>query len=175
MPRESLRFLTPRDAEALTSLRHHAVPECPSAFGTPPALELSRGPAHYRRQLLQMRLGQSARWIGLWCGPQLLGVTGIRRRLETSRPYGLVFSMYVLPQARGKGRGTRLLLAAQRHLRQSWNLPECRLQVEIHNAGALHLYERCGFHILRRVPDAFRLGHVSHDLFLLSDSPHAPP
>jgi ribosomal protein S18 acetylase RimI-like enzyme len=169
MQSDVLRFLRPRDALLLMHLRHRAIRESPTAFGTPADVEVHRSAAYYRRQLLSMDWGGHGAWLGLWQEEKLLGVAGLRQKNEQNQTYGLIFSMFVEAEARCSGRGKRLLLAARAHLREQWKLPECRLCVETANTGALRLYERCGFHVLRREPNAFVIDGLPHDVWLLSD------
>jgi len=161
------RILRPADADALRRLRHRAIQECPEHFGTPPDIELGRGTGYYRRQLLAARLRGQSRILGVFQGPNLVGMAGVRHRHTLSKPYGLIYSMYLIPEHRGKGNGRALLEEAQNLLIRLWKVDTFQMNVEIHNLPALSLYESCGFRILRTDSHAFRINGVDFDVHLL--------
>jgi ribosomal protein S18 acetylase RimI-like enzyme len=162
-----LRLLTPGDAAALRGLRHRAIGECAWNFGTPPGIEHARGLGYYRRQLFQARFHSSTRYLGLWDGVNLVGMAGLRLRRTRGTPFGLIFSMYLLPEYRGRHIGRALLRAAQDRIRADWDPPRLRMQVEVHNRPALRLYQSEGFHILDTETAAFRIGTTDYDVHVL--------
>jgi|GEM_PF-266959 len=172
-----LRALLPRDAPAMMALRQRAIRECPWNFGTPPAVEFAKSVGHYRRQLVYDRLHRRSAHLGLWRDRDLVGMAGIRTRLEGGRPFGLIYSMYIDPEWRGRGYGRALLFSARKRVRNLWNLETCRMCVETGNHTALRLYQSCGFDILRHERDAFRIAEVSHDVYHLEwvDAPASEP
>lgn len=70
---------------------------------------------------------------------------------------GRMYSIAVVPSARGKGYGERLLQAAE----QSATAHHCvfmRLEVNVNNAAAIQLYERNGYRRIARVPAYYEDG-----------------
>ena len=167
-----LRLLSPADATQLRALRHRAIGECAWNFGTPPGIEHARGIGYYRRQLIHTRFQSTTRYLGLWDHPTLIGMAGLRLRRTRGEPFGLIFSMYVLPEYRQLKLGRALLRAAQDHIRREWDVPRLRMQVEVHNQPALKLYQSEGFQILKTETDAFRIGTTDYDVHLLEKSLH---
>lgn len=166
-----IRPLRPCEAEGLMRLRHQAIRECATHFGTPPEIELGRNAGDYRRQLLNHRRSGQAALLGLWERDRLRGMAGVRSTRSGNTTFGLIYSMYVAPELRGLGRGRALLEASMRHLRTTWRLDTFRMNVEIHNQAALDLYLHCGFEILRTETGAFRIDGRWHDVYLLERRP----
>ena len=161
------RKLTPSDAAALKDLRHQAIRECAWNFGTPPAVELGRGLSHYRRQLQLAARPARTRYLGLWIGHQLGGMAGVRAGRSRGVPFGLIFSMYLQPELRGKSYGRHLLQVAQTELLARWPVSHIRMHVEVHNRTALQLYESEGFQIAETERAAFRLEERMYDIYRL--------
>lgn len=162
-----LREIGVGDASRLAGLRRRAISECAWNFGTPPAIEFGRGTPYYRRQLFSARMGGATRYLGLWQGKDLDGMAGLRLRRARGTPLGLVFSMYIAPELRGRQLGRALLRAAEERIQRLWNPPKLRMNVEIHNLPALKLYQSEGFHILRTEPAAFRIGAIDYDIHVM--------
>lgn len=162
-----IRQLTMGDAPRLVALRRRAITECAWNFGTPPALEFARGTPYYRGQLCAARMGGSTQYLGLWRAEALCGLAGLRFRRTRGAPFGLVFSMYLVPELRGRRLGRALLRAAQHRIGCLWNPPRLRMHVETRNLPALHLYQSEGFRILRTETAAFHIHGIDYDVYLL--------
>lgn len=81
---------------------------------------------------------------------------------------GRMYSIAVLPQARGKGYGDRLLKAAEQAV-QARHCVFMRLEVNVSNAAAIKLYEQNGYKTIGRIAgyyedgaDAFRMEKRMH-------------
>jgi RimJ/RimL family protein N-acetyltransferase len=160
----SLRPLRPRHAAQLLQLRHRAVQEIPEAFGTSPDWELSKTLGHYRAQLIRVQTRRRERLLGLWLEEDLIGMTGLGARRKDNQEYALFYSMYVLPDHRGRGYAGWMLERGFVRATEVWGFDSCRLCVEIHNTPARLLYKKHGFRFLYREPAAFRLKGVPYDV-----------
>jgi ribosomal protein S18 acetylase RimI-like enzyme len=170
-----LRTLRLRDAGALQALRRAALTECPSAFGTDPEWELRRNLAHYESRILQAGTRRRERLMGLWDGSQLAGMTGLGGRRRGAEGFGLIYSMYIYPEYRGRGLSRQLLESCESCVGLEWELPACRITVECGNLHARSIYTRFGFTFLHRESAAFHLNGVSHDVDHLEKRISPPP
>lgn len=98
---------------------------------------------------------------------------------RASTNLGRMYSIAVLPQARGRGYGDRLLKAAEQAA-QARMCVFMRLEVNVGNKGATFLYRRNGYRIIGRIAgyyedgsDAFRMEKRLH--FEISDRNVAGP
>lgn len=81
---------------------------------------------------------------------------------------GRMYSIAVIAEARGKGYGERLLQAAE-NAAQARHCVFMRLEVNVENKAAIHLYEQSGYHHIGRISgyyedgsDAFRMEKRLH-------------
>lgn len=58
---------------------------------------------------------------------------------------GHIVSIAVVPEARGRGIGTDLMIHAMRALKENYGVDEYYLEVRVSNFVAIHLYEKLGF------------------------------
>lgn len=58
---------------------------------------------------------------------------------------GHIVSIAVVPEARGRGIGTDLMIHAMRALKENYGVDEYYLEVRVSNVIAIHLYEKLGF------------------------------
>lgn len=166
-PPPLIRILRVGDAPELMALRHRALRECPGYFGTPPQIELAKNLEVYRRQLARQRKGGKSAILGLWQGPHLVGMAGLKLRRQRTGPAGLIYSMYLEPDSRGQGFGKRLLTFARDEIFQRWQVTRCLMNVEVHNQIALKLYQQAGFRIIDTETAAFWIDGRPHDVHLL--------
>lgn len=78
-----------------------------------------------------------------WAGGALVGMVAAYCN-DQSRPAGFITSVSVAPERCGEGIATRLLEDCIEHARRA-GFTLIRLSVDGGNAGAIRLYERCGF------------------------------
>ncbi|RZL87313.1 MAG: GNAT family N-acetyltransferase, partial [Variovorax sp.] len=84
--------------------------------------------------------------LGAFENDSLVGSAGLSfESREKARHKATFFGMYVAPQARQRGFGEQLLLAALTHAASREGVKLVQLTVTQGNVGAQSLYERCGF------------------------------
>lgn len=146
-----IRRLDPTDASALVALRREALDDAPLAFLAAPADDVGLVPVAVER-FLGDREGQAV--FGAYEGDELVGMIGIvRASKQKQRHVATIWGTYVTPRARGRGRASMLLDAAIGHAR-AWPVRQLVLGVTDAVPGARRLYERAGFRVWGREPDA---------------------
>ena len=135
-----LELLGPDDWERVRAIRLRALRDAPDAFGRTLAEEEAFTPETWRERLERplavtfvVRAGESD--VGLVSGAEFRG------RENTA---GL-FSMWVAPEARGRGVGEQLVDAVVDWARAAGGFARVILAVADTNAHAIRLYERKGF------------------------------
>ncbi|MCZ8184571.1 MAG: N-acetyltransferase [Beijerinckiaceae bacterium] len=153
-PPVNIRRLGPDDASAFRVLRLRGLTDHPDAF-TSTAKDWDLPLEAYIERI------EAGHVIGAFepASGELLGhvflpthlATGIKTRHKCE-----VWSVYVVPEARGRGIAEAMLthvIALARSLGFSW----LKLQVGEHNAPARQTYERLGFEVYGREEDYLRL------------------
>ena len=159
--------LLPKHAAQLLRLRHQAISEIPTAFGTSPEREHAKSLGHYRMKLLKLSSSQRDRLYGLWQADHLIGMCGLGRREDENGSLALIYSMYLLPEFRRQGLGQKLLDHCAQRASQQWQVQRCRLCVETRNQPALNLYRKSGFMLRSKEFAAFRLHGQCYDVYHL--------
>ena len=131
-----IRRLGRDDAAAYAALRAAALTAAPQAFGASPEDEAGRDAAEVlERNAVFGAVGQGG----------LVGLAGLAREsLAKRRHIGLVWGVWVAPEARGQGLGQRLMGAVIAEARAQ-GLTHLQLGVGATNLPALALYRRAGF------------------------------
>jgi RimJ/RimL family protein N-acetyltransferase len=137
-----VRPLMVADLEDFRALRLRALKEDPAAFGA--AYEESRElPASDWTKILDH--SQESFILGAF-SPTLIGLLGFSRRQGLKRCHkGLIWGMYVVPEARGRGVAKTLMEEALAKLRSFEGLEELILAVVTKNEVAHSLYLKMGF------------------------------
>ena len=146
----TVRELEPEDWRIWRALRLRALRDAPDAFASTLASTLER----------EARDGE-AYWRGYFTrsGPTLIAeVDGIpagmaRVVVEDAVGPADLFSMWVAPEARGRGVGAHLIRTALDWLGDHHPGMVLRLAVVETNVPARRLYERCGFGVIGRNPE----------------------
>jgi GNAT superfamily N-acetyltransferase len=90
-------------------------------------------------------------WLVAWAGTgESLEYCGTVQGLSDRSGMGAIQNLGIVPAHRGRGLGTMLLLYALRGFRQS-GLTRAFLEVTAENKGAIRLYQRMGFSIVKTV------------------------
>jgi RimJ/RimL family protein N-acetyltransferase len=133
-----IRQLTPGDAALYRSIRLEGLKESPEAFGSTFEAEFTKPLAWFFDRL------SSSVVFGAIRDAKILGVTGFAVRPEEKEAHkGLLWGMYVRPDARGAGIARRLVEAVIAHARPHAEL--IQLSVVVGNEQARRLYARLGF------------------------------
>jgi RimJ/RimL family protein N-acetyltransferase len=164
-----IRRLDEDDAEEFRALRLGALLESPEAFGSSYE-ETAAQPA----EILTRRLRRDPEapdnfFLGAF-DPSMIGMIGFHRetRLKT-RHKGSILSMYVAPEARGKGIGRVLVEQTIAEARRQVGLEQIILFVVSTNQAACALYAGCGFVVYGVEPRALKLGdrYFDEDMMIL--------
>jgi RimJ/RimL family protein N-acetyltransferase len=133
-----VRQLTPGDAALYRSIRLEGLKGSPEAFGSTFDAEFTKPLAWFFDRL------SSSVVFGAIRDAQILGVAGFAVRDEEKEAHkGLLWGMYVRPDARGAGIARRLVEAVIAHARARVEL--IQLSVVAGNEQARQLYSRLGF------------------------------
>ena len=146
------------DVEAFWALRLRALREHPGAFAS--AFEESSGrPLDAVRQDFEMRnTGPESIVIGAFDGEALVGTIGcFRQQGAKLRHKAVIWTVYVAPEARGRGVGRALVDAAVATARSWEGVEQVHLSVASDNAQACRLYRAAGFAAYGVEPRALKL------------------
>lgn len=133
-----IRQLTPGDAALYRSIRLAGLKESPEAFGSTFEAEFTKPLAWFFDRL------SSSDVFGAFLEAEILGTAGLAvREGEKEGHKGLLWGMYVRPEARGTGVARRLVEAVIAHARRRVEL--IQLSVVMGNEHARRLYARLGF------------------------------
>ena len=133
-----LRRLRPEDAALYRDIRLEGLADSPHAFSS--TLESEQGQPLDR---FTARLTDDF-VLGAFRGPQLVGIAGFYIQPKPKHTHkGMLWGMYVRPEARGSGIGRLLVEAIIEHARRHVEL--LQLFVVSDNLAARRLYARLGF------------------------------
>jgi RimJ/RimL family protein N-acetyltransferase len=133
-----IRQLTPGDAALYRGIRLEGLKENPEAFGSTFEAEITKPLAWFFDRL------SSSVVFGAISDAKILGVAGFAvRDGEKEAHKGLLWGMYVRPDARGAGVAGRLVEAITAYARPCVEL--IQLSVVVGNEQARRLYSRLGF------------------------------
>jgi ribosomal protein S18 acetylase RimI-like enzyme len=147
MPVLSTRRLNAEDATAFFALRLRCMDDAALQFRSSRA-DVEREGLRYWAQRLA---SGDDRIIGVFDDETLIGIGGIAREpRDKLRHKALLFGMFVIPEAAGRGIGRMIVdaLIAEAH----GFVESLTLTLMADNARALALYERCGFTVYGREP-----------------------
>jgi ribosomal protein S18 acetylase RimI-like enzyme len=134
----TVRRLGAADLDAFRLIRLEGLRNDPEAFGSTFEKESSE-PGQYFIE----RLSRSAVFGG-FAGDRLVGVAGFYFFEDTkSRHKGVLWGMYVMPEARGSGLATELVGTLLEHAGKE--VEQVQLTVTASNGRARRFYERMGF------------------------------
>jgi len=158
--------LRPGDGPRLRAIRLRALADAPDAFATTLADAEKRDPGEWEAQIAALptfvwREGDAD--VGL--------VRGAAR--EGDPESGYLVSMWVAPEARGRGVGAVLVEGVVAWARGS-GLRRLYLDVGLHNAAARRLYERMGFVATGAMPQTPACVHEMEMAMALRDVDAGP-
>jgi ribosomal protein S18 acetylase RimI-like enzyme len=144
-----IRRLVPSDAAAFQRLRLYSLQESPTAFGSSYEEEVGR-PLEAISESLALRY-----LFGAFENEVLVGIVGVGRESGLKQNhFGFVRSMYVEPSSRKNGIGTALIRHAMQVLGEMPGLRQVTLSVTADNDAAISTYEKFGFKVYGKVPEA---------------------
>jgi len=133
-----IRQLEPGDAALYRSIRLAGLKRSPEAFGSTFEAEFTKPLAWFFDRLSNSEV------FGAFRGAEILGVAGFAVRHEEKEAHkGLLWGMYVRPEARGAGVARRLAETVIAYARLRVEL--IQLSVVVGNERARRLYARLGF------------------------------
>jgi ribosomal protein S18 acetylase RimI-like enzyme len=139
----TLEPLSPRLATHLKTVRLRALQDTPSAFSSTYAQESPLSEAEWLQRAAKWNNGSgSVCFLAMDEGAPCGIIACYFDDHDPPRPN--VVSMWVAPEQRKTGLGSRLMNEVQRWA-QSRGAAELRLMVTSNNARAISFYERCGF------------------------------
>jgi RimJ/RimL family protein N-acetyltransferase len=156
-----IRRLTPADARAFQQVRLAALEESPTAFAS--SYEEER---EFSQTFVEERLAAKPDRgsFGAFEGSELVGIIVLgregHRKLEHK---ALIWSMYVVPEARGKGIGRALLMSALELARSVPGIRQVNLCVTANNSTAIDLYKSVGFEVFGHERGAMLVDGELHD------------
>jgi ribosomal protein S18 acetylase RimI-like enzyme len=137
-PAIAIRLLSPEDAALFRDIRLEGLRRDPDAFTSTFEEESGKELAFFAERLAASAVFAAFR------GAELLGVAGFYVQRGPKHGHkGMLWGMYVRPQARGSGIAGRLVEAVVEHARLHVEL--IQLTVVSDNMAARRLYERFGF------------------------------
>jgi GNAT superfamily N-acetyltransferase len=131
-----VRATTLDDWQPMREIRLQALRDAPDAFGSTYAREIAFEPAEWHR-----RATRDGSFLAFLPDGELAGLAG---GFEEEPGMVELVSMFVCPQARGRGVGEALAGAVAAWARNR-NAASVHLWVTETNKPAIRLYERCGF------------------------------
>ncbi|MBZ9750461.1 GNAT family N-acetyltransferase [Deinococcus sp. HMF7604] len=148
------RRLTVADAQVYRAVRLAALHADPAAFLTT-AAEFAAQPLNQ----LEARLAPDAPGVtlGAFLSGNLVGLLTLVRESAPALAHRVnIYGVSVAPAARGQGTGERLVRAGIETTRTWPGVTSLHLAVMETQTAARRLYERCGFRVWGRQPDAVR-------------------
>ena len=140
-----IRTLQPEDAAAYQALRLRGLAEVPTAFASSWEEELGTPLEEVARRL---RPDVTGAVFGAFTSGQLVALAGVQREsMVKLRHKAWLWGMYVSPEHRRSGVGSRLLEHALPYVWQSLGVAQVHLGVHTGNVSALALYRRFGFEV----------------------------
>src|SRR5215204_4383259 len=160
----SFRQLDSKDRDSYFSFRLDALETYPQAFATS-AEEWRNAPPDKIDSLLLASERNSDPILGAFTSSStLVGSIGLTRESKTSIQHkASLVALYVAPALRHQGIGTQLVTEMLSHARQLPGLLFVRLVVDSENADAIRLFEKSGFLVYGREPQARRVEERYYD------------
>jgi len=156
-----IRLLTPGDAASYRAIRLAGLKDTPEAFGSTFEAEAAKPLAWFFDRLTVSQV------FGTFRGSELLGVAGFAVREGAKEAHkGLLWGMYVRPEARGSGAAHRLVEAVVDFARPRVEL--IQLSVVVGNERARRLYARHGFVEYGIEKNSLKFGGKYYDEILMA-------
>ena len=156
-----IRRLTQADGALFRQLRLEALQRSPEGFASSHEAEKNRHATWFAG-----RLEEAAVFVAFRDGAPL-GMAGFRAHDTPKMAHkGMLWGMYVSPEARGLGVGRRLVQAVLDHARGKVEF--LQLAVTTENTSARKLYEAMGFEVYATEPRSLKVGGRYWDDLLMA-------
>lgn len=139
-----LRRFRPDEGRLFREVRLRALADAPTAFASTYAEALERPARWWDEWVAKWSAGTRAVGFVALEGDRPMGLAGGYFDDEAERDVVELIAMWVAPEARGRGVGAALTTAVVDWARER-GARLVKLWVTTTNAGAMRLYERCGF------------------------------
>jgi ribosomal protein S18 acetylase RimI-like enzyme len=154
----SIRLLGDEDATALRELRLRALRDEPDPYLSTYAEERDLGVDWFAERLRANRARPPDGVIGAFDGDALVGFIGMWRDAKAKSAHRAnLWGLYVAPEARRRGHGRALVVAALQRLRAA-AVEQVHLGVATTSAAARRLYAEAGFLVVGVLPRAMKDG-----------------
>ncbi len=162
-----IRALGADDAGAFRAVRLRALRDHPEAFGS--SFEEERAlPEDEAARRFRAAWIESGMMFGAVADGRLVGVTGLARSPRAKQRHRAgIRSVYVAPEARGRGVARALLTVAIRQARAWGDIEVLELSVAVENLSARRLYAAAGFRTCGIDRWALKVGGRDVDLALM--------
>lgn len=162
-----IRLLSPADASLYRDIRLEALRLSPEAFGSSLEQEGPQPMSYFEAALA------NADVFGAFRETAIVGMAGYRTQAGAKRAHkGMLWGMYVRPEARGAGVAKPLVKAVLDHARERVEL--IQLTVVRENEAAQRLYRSFGFAVYGHEVHALKQNGRYHDELLMAVALGAP-
>jgi RimJ/RimL family protein N-acetyltransferase len=171
-----IRRLAEADAGQYREIRLRMLRDHPEAFGSSYEEYLEQPPESVAARFRDQLSAADNFVLGAFEGEQLIATMGLYREHGVkSRHKGLIWGVYTVPEARGRGIGRRLMEAIMQQARAIEELELLQLAVASDNLPARRLYESLGFRAWGIERHALKIGDAYVDeahmaLWLVGDA-----
>lgn len=164
----TIRALSENDIKAFQALRHEGLIGHPDVFGETAAHFLTVVPEQIASQW-QATGARGGFVLGAFTADgSLVGVVGLAREEgEKSEHRGLIWGMYVTPNARGLGLARNLMIECLSRANAIPELEQLHLSVVTSNHSAIALYQSLGFETYGTDPAVLKIGNQRFDEYLM--------
>jgi RimJ/RimL family protein N-acetyltransferase len=171
MPPEgfAVRPISEEELSRWWAVRLRGLREHPDAFGADYETARAEGPGFLVERTFGPSAGVNALLGAFDNSGEIVATTGVLGNRGKRAHIAIIWGVYTVPEARGRGLARRLIDAAIARCRAFPHILQVHIDVNADNAAALHVYESAGFVPWGREPRAIALP----DRF--DDEIHAPP
>lgn len=156
----SIRLLTKDDWQAWKAIRLEALQNAPEAFGSSYDEEANQSDEEFKSFLNKSTI------FGAFIGHELIGCAGFFTLNQIKmRHRGVLYSLYVRPEHRGKGVADRLVETVIDHAKS--RVMQLHVTCVTTNPTALQLYQKHGFITYGTEPRSLKIGDVFYDEYLM--------